>query len=194
MKENLEFLSAFFKDPLAVGAVAPSGPALSRKMVEGVEPSPDSMILELGPGTGPVTKAVSRILPDPDCYLAIELNEKFVDRLRKDHPDLRIVQGSADDAVAIHKESGLGKVGYIISSLPFVSLPSEVTSSILNELDKFMEKGCVFRTFQYAHGYRLPPAVKLRERLEERYGPTERSPLVVRNVPPAYTLTWRSSS
>jgi hypothetical protein len=53
-----------------------------------------------------------------------------------------------------------------------------------------MEKGCLFRTFQYVHGYHLPPAQKFRKRMEERYGKTLRSQVVIKNIPPAYTLTW----
>ncbi|QQS39831.1 MAG: methyltransferase domain-containing protein [Acidobacteriota bacterium] len=191
MNEKVEFLNAFLKNPLSVGAVAPSGPELSRKMVDGLEPSKDSIILELGVGTGAVTKAISGILPDDESYLGIELNDRFIDGLRNDFPALKFMQGDAGDASALHKESGLGKVGYVISSLPFVSLPGDVTERILGEIEKFMEQGCIFRTFQYAHGYYLPAALKLREFMRDRYGVSERSPIVMRNVPPAYTLTWR---
>ncbi|HUF04745.1 MAG TPA: methyltransferase domain-containing protein [Aridibacter sp.] len=194
MNEKVEFLNAFLKNPLSVGAVAPSGLELSRMMAEGIEPSRDSIILELGVGTGAVTKAISRILPEEDCYLGIELNERFVGVLRNDFPDLKFTQGDAGDAASLHEASGLGKVGYVISSLPFVSLPGDVTERILKQIEKFMEQGCIFRTFQYAHGYYLPSALKLREFMRERYGVSERSTLVMRNVPPAYTLTWRGPS
>jgi hypothetical protein len=53
-----------------------------------------------------------------------------------------------------------------------------------------MDDGCTLRLFQYAHGYYLPPALKLRERMRNRYGKSKRSQLVLKNVPPAYTLTW----
>jgi hypothetical protein len=56
-----------------------------------------------------------------------------------------------------------------------------------------MEQGCVFRTFQYAHGYYFPSAIKLREHMRDRYGKAKKSQLVVKNVPPAYTLTWKTA-
>ena len=83
-------------------------------------------------------------------------------------------------------------VKYIVSGLPFASLPKDVSEAILREVDKFMAEGCLFRTFQYAHAYRLPPAVKFRRYMEERYGKVQRSPLVLKNMPPAYTLTWKT--
>jgi phospholipid N-methyltransferase len=161
-------------------------------MLEGVEPAEDSIILELGVGTGALTKVVSGIVPNKDCYLGIEVNKKLATCLRKSYPDLRIVQGDACKAGSVHRKSELGKVGYIISSLPFVSLPAHINKKIFKEIERFMEKGCVFRTFQYAHGYYLPSALRLREFMRDRYGVSERSSLIVKNVPPAYTLTWRS--
>lgn len=193
MNENLEFLQAFIKNPLKVGAIAPSSPELARRMLDGIEPSEDSVILELGVGTGALTKFISEIVPNDRCYLGIELDPNLAGRLEREFPNLKIVCGDACSATTIHSESGLGKVGYVISSLPFVSLPSKVNEQIFLEVEKLMETGCMFRTFQYAHGYYLPAALRLREFMRDRYGFSERSKLVVKNVPPAYTLTWRTA-
>ena len=65
--------------------------------------------------------------------------------------------------------------------------------SALQEISKFMDRGCMFRTFQYAHGYYFPSAIKLREFMKTRYGKAEKSSLIVKNVPPAYTLTWKTN-
>jgi len=192
MHENIEFLQAFIKNPLKVGAIAPSSPELALKMLDGIEPSADSIILELGVGTGAVTKFIREAIPDDDSYLGIELDPKLVSCLRRNFPGMNFVRGNACKAEALHRRSKLGKVGYIICSLPFVSLPKDVSEKIYKEIEKFMERGCTFRTFQYAHGYYLPSALRLREFMRNRYGVSERSPLVVKNVPPAYTLTWRS--
>ena len=56
-----------------------------------------------------------------------------------------------------------------------------------------MQEGCTFRTFQYAHGYYMPSAIKLREFMRRRYGKSKKSELIVKNVPPAYTLTWKTN-
>ena len=190
MNENLQFLRAFLKNPLKVGAIAPSSPELAAEMLQGVEPDEDNIVLELGVGTGAITKYLRDIIPNDRAYLGIELDDALVGTLNQKYPDLNIVCGNAADAYAIHKESGLGKVRYVVCCLPFVSLPKEVSESVLVEIEKFMREGCVFRIFQYAHGYYLPPAIKLREFLKNRYGKSKRSPLVLKNVPPAFTLTW----
>lgn len=190
MNENIEFLQAFLKNPGTVGSITPSSPELARRMIEGIRPGPDRIVVELGVGTGAITKFLEAIVPDERSYLGIEIDGRLVRSLRRNFPDLNIVRGDASEAAAIHGRSGLGRVGYVICCLPFVSLPKDVGERILLEIDEFMQQGCMFRTFQYAHGYYLPSAIRLREFMRNRYGRSVRSPLVVKNVPPAYTLTW----
>lgn len=190
MKENLQFLQAFLKNPAKVGAIAPSSPELAATMVNGLQPDENNIILELGVGTGAITKFIEPILPNPDSYLGLELDPKLHATLRLAYPDLNIIEGNACEAYKIHKESGLGKVKYLVCCLPFVSLPGTVADQIYKQIDMFMEDGCTLRLFQYAHGYYLPPALKLRERMRNLYGKSRRSKIVLKNVPPAYTLTW----
>lgn len=190
MNENLQFLQAFLKNPLKVGAIAPSSPELAAEMLQGIEPTDDSIVLELGVGTGAITRFLRDVIPSRESYLGIELDGDLVKTLNRNFPDLNIIQGNAAEAYSIHASSGLGKVRYVICCLPFVSLPKEVSEAVLAEITRFMDEGCELRIFQYAHGYFLPPAIKLREFLKNRYGKSRRSPLVLKNVPPAYTLTW----
>lgn len=190
MKENIDFLQAFLKNPTKVGSIAPSSPELALEMIKGIEPSEDNIILELGVGTGAITKHIADILPNPQSYIGIEIDESLVGTLNQQMPEMNVVCADACDAVKIHAESGLGRVKYVICGLPFVIMPAEISEKILVEATRFMEDGCVFRTFQYAHGYYMPSAIKLREFMRNRYGKSQRSNLVVKNMPPAYTLTW----
>ncbi len=192
MKEHFQFLHGFFKNPLKVGAISPSSPALARKMVEDVRANEDNVVLEIGCGTGAITKFIRDLVPTRDSYLGIEIDHEFVCQLNRDFPTMQIVCEDACNATQLLADKQLGRVGYIVSGLPFVVLPKEVSDGILKEVDKLMKDGCVFRTFQYAHGFNLPPAWRFREELNARYGKVERSSLVLKNVPPAYTLTWKS--
>ena len=152
MNENIQFLQAFLKNPGKVGSITPSSPELAQKMIAGIRPGDEKVVLELGVGTGAITKFLQDMVPDNRSYLGVELDKDLVRSLKRNYPELEIVRGNAAQAVAIHNRSGLGKVGYIICCLPFVSLPNEVGEQILLEVDKFMQQGCIFRTFQYAHG------------------------------------------
>ncbi|MGD9563585.1 MAG: class I SAM-dependent methyltransferase [Pyrinomonadaceae bacterium] len=193
MNENIEFLQAFLKNPGKVGSIKPSSPELAQKMIEGINPTRENAVLELGVGTGAITKFLQDIVADEHSYLGIELDRDLVKLLKRNYPEMPIVRGNAVDAWSIHQRSGVGKIGSIICCLPFVSLPNEVGERILQQVDKFMQQGdCTFRTFQYAHGYYFPSAIKLREFMRDRFGKARRSQLIVKNVPPAYTLTWSS--
>ena len=179
---------------MKVGSIAPSSPELAQRMLDGIRPHENNVVLELGVGTGAITKFLQEVVPNRESYLGIELDKDLVKSLKKNYPNLKMVRGNACDTFSIYQKTGFGKVGFIICCLPFVSLPNEVGEKILTEIDKFMEQGsCVFRTFQYAHGYYFPSAIKLREHMRDRYGKAKRSQLIVKNVPPAYTLTWKTA-
>ncbi len=193
MNENIEFLQAFLKNPAKVGAIAPSSPELAQRMLDEIRPDEENVVLELGVGTGAITKFLQEIVPNQKSYFGIELDKDLVKSLKKNYPELTIVCGNACDTHSLYQKSGFGKVGYIICCLPFVSMPNEIGERILLEIDKFMDQGCVFRTFQYAHGYYFPSAIKLREHMRDRYGKAKKSSLVVKNMPPAYTLTWTTA-
>jgi len=188
--ENIQLLQAFLKNPGKVGSITPSSPELAAKMLQGISPDADNIVLELGVGTGAITKYLEQIIPDRNSYLGIELDSELVENLQAGHPNLNVLCANAMDAYEIHRKSGLGKVRYLVCCLPFVSLPKEVTERVLSEVEKFMHEGCELRMFQYAHGYYLPPAIKIREFLRDRYGKSKRSQLILKNMPPAFTLTW----
>ncbi|CAN5536441.1 methyltransferase domain-containing protein [soil metagenome] len=194
MNENIQFLQAFLKNPGKVGSIAPSSTELALKMIEGIKPTEDNIVLELGVGTGAITKHLQEIVPDEKSYLGIELDRDLVKSLRKNYSNLKFVCGNALEATKIHQKSGFGKVSSIICCLPFVSIPNDVGEKILEQIEQFMEQGCTFRTFQYAHGFYFPSAIKLREFMRIRYGKSQKSQLIVKNVPPAFTLTWKTTA
>jgi len=190
--ENIHFLKAFLRNPLYVGAVLPSSSGLARQMVEDIFPDENNAVLEIGVGTGAITKFLLPKLPNTQSYIGIEIDKGFVRILRKRFANLLIVQGNANRASEIVRKARIKKIGYIISSLPFASLPKEVCEEILIEIDKFMQRGCVFRTFQYAHCYYFPSAIEFRKYMNSHYGRAKRSSLIVKNIPPAYILTWKT--
>jgi phosphatidylethanolamine/phosphatidyl-N-methylethanolamine N-methyltransferase len=57
-----------------VGSITPSSPELARRMVAGIRPNEDNVLLELGVGTGAITKFLQEIVPDENSYLGIELD------------------------------------------------------------------------------------------------------------------------
>lgn len=192
MHDLLHFMRIGLKNPLHVGAVVPSSPALAHAMVHGIHVQKGETILELGPGTGPFTGVLDHILPHKNAYLGIEREQHFVDLLHRRYPEMKVVHGDALDAAKICHTHAEGEVRYILSGLPFASLPSFVREGILENIQQLMKPGCLFRTFQYVHAYNIPAAKALRNQLTTQFGKPERSKVIVRNVPPAFTFTWRA--
>jgi phospholipid N-methyltransferase len=188
--DHLAFLQVLLLSPARTGAIAPSSVRLARAMVDGLIVAPGETIVEFGPGTGAFTAEIRRILPPQSSYLGIEIEPRFAELLRRRYPDLHFVEGSAEHAAQFLAKAGYDRVKAIICGLPFASLSSGVQDGIIEALETLVAPGVQFRTFQYVHAYGLPPAVRFRRRMGERFGPVTREAMVLRNLPPAYVLRW----
>lgn len=189
-RDHLRFLHAAVRNPAAVGAIAPSSAVLAAAMIADIDLPEGHAVLELGPGTGPITRAIAHRLKDPGAYLGIDRDPKFVALLSERFPGLRFVQGSAERSLEHLKDAGLEKVAAVISGIPFASLPPVVQDGIIASLEHLLGQGAVFRTFQYVHAWPLPTAVRFRKRMTDRFGPPRISRPVLRNIPPAFVLSW----
>ncbi len=194
-RDGLKFFGGMLRNPTKVGAIAPSSPVLARRMVRGISLEEGESILELGPGTGPITKAIARDVlkgqNEAGKYLGIERDSRFVRILTNRFRHLSFVEGSAEDALAHLDAAGHGNVKAIISGLPFASLPGSVQDGVIGCLDRLMSPGTIFRTFQYCHAWMLPTARRFRKQMSELFGSVDRSRAVVRNLPPAFVLSWQ---
>ena len=189
-RDHLRFLRAAVRNPAAVGAIAPSSPSLAKAMLAGLDIPEGHAVLELGPGTGPITKAIHRRLKDPGAYLGIDRDERFVHLLAQRFPAMRFVAGSAEQALDHLRDAGLAHVAAVISGIPFASLPAVAQDGIIECLRDLIGRGAVFRTFQYVHAWPLPPAVRFRKRMNQCFGPPRISRPVLLNLPPAFVLSW----
>ena len=190
IKDQVKFINSVLRSPASIGAVAPSSKTLARHMVKDFNIETGQHVLEFGPGTGPFTRALINEIPNKDAYLGIERDPRFVQHLAVHLPDMRVIEGSAEDVCEIIQQENIKNVKAIISGLPFASLSATVQDNVINALDRLVTPGCIFRTFQYVHAYPFPSAVRFRNRMNELFGPMKRSKPVVRNIPPAYVLSW----
>ncbi len=190
MSEHLTMLGRFVRSPRTIGAVAPSSRTLARAMVAGLDLSGQARVVELGPGTGVVTRVIGEELGAQARALAIEIDPGFAKRLRGRFPNVEVVCGSAAELQALAQAHGFDHVDHIVSGLPFASLPAEITTSILDAIQSVLRSGGTFTTFQYVHGYPSPLASAFRRELSARLGAQPHRRLVWRNLPPAYVLGW----
>ena len=189
-RDTLALVGAFLRNPARTGAIAPSSPALARAMVRGLTLDRSQTLVEFGPGTGPFTAEIRRILPAPACYIGFEIDPRLVARLRQRFPDMRVIEGSAEHAPRYLAEAGYGPVRAVVCGLPFASLAPRVQDGIIRAFDALVGPGGEVRTFQYVHSFALPTTARFLRRMRERFGAHTRHALVLRNLPPACVLRW----
>jgi phosphatidylethanolamine/phosphatidyl-N-methylethanolamine N-methyltransferase len=115
------FVRSLLLNPRAMGALAPSSPKLSRLMASLVD-SANSSVLEIGAGTGAVTRALLARNVHPDRLIVIERDPSLAAFLRHEFPGVRVRCGEAIHLCRILSES-VGRVDTVVSSLPLRNLP-----------------------------------------------------------------------
>lgn len=191
LREHALLFSRFLRSPRTVGALTASSRALAEAMVHGLDLARPGHIIELGPGTGAFTGAIVERLGPETRFLAIDIDPAFVKQISKRWPAVRCVCASAERLESLADEHSVTPVDHIVSGLPFVSLPPQMTRHITDGVVSVLRPGGTFTTFQYLHGYALPPAVAFRRGLSARIGTGPATRVVMRNVPPAIVLTWQ---
>jgi phosphatidylethanolamine/phosphatidyl-N-methylethanolamine N-methyltransferase len=189
--DHVMFLGKFLRNPRNVGSVIPSSRALACAMARAVPVDPKAIVVELGPGTGALTRQVLDVLAPGERFLAIDIDPEFCDKLRARWPGIDCECGSAADLPRMLNARQWAGVNHVLSGLPFASLPAAISRAILAAVGQSLVPGGTFSTFQYVHAYAMPPAVKFRAQMADGFGPVRSRQLVVRNFPPAYVMTWK---
>ena len=176
------FLRGFIKHPVMVGSVIPSSKQLIDKMLEPVDWASCKLFVEYGPGVGTFTEQVlQRMAPDA-TLIAIDTNADFTRYLRRKFADSRLfaVTGSAADVRQIMADCGFEEADYILSGLPFSTLPKGIGPKIAQETAAALRTGGAFLVYQFSPKVRQYIAPYF-ERIDKGFE--------WRNIPPA-TLFW----
>lgn len=190
IRDGLGFFGTFLGKPGSVGAVLPSTRYLARALVGRLDLLPGELVVEFGPGTGPMTAVIREHLPPNVHYLGIELEPKFHKMLVERYPTMAFELGSAADLPRILAARGLPKPTRIVSGLPFASLPAAVQDGVVDGVRGCLAPGGDFRTFQYVHAYGMRAAKRFRSLMDARFTSFERIGPIIRNVPPAFVLRY----
>jgi phospholipid N-methyltransferase len=179
------FFKGFLKHPVMVGSIIPSSRVLIERMLRPVEWARTEVFVEYGPGVGTFTRPILDRLGPNATLVAIDTNPDFCDYLPRAIPDprLRVVHGSAADVGAILQRLGLGHADYVISGLPFSTLPPGVGPAIAEATAKAIRPGGAFLVYQFHPKVRdiIAPAFRTVEHAFE-----------LRNVPPAQLWWFRN--
>jgi phosphatidylethanolamine/phosphatidyl-N-methylethanolamine N-methyltransferase len=183
LRDEFLFLRGLIGDPARTGAVSPSGRALAALMASHVDPNDPLPVLELGPGTGVVTRALIERGVAPDKIIAVEYNPQFCRLIADRLPGVRVVQGDAYDLSSGASPLLAGPFSAIVSSLPLITRPEPVRVSLIDSALDLIERGRPFIQFSYSWSGPTP-AVPGRFTVE-------RSRWIVMNMPPARVWTYR---
>jgi len=176
-EDEARFLRSWLERPLVMGSVTPSGKVLARTMAAYVDPRIPGPVLELGPGTGPVTEALIRRGVAQDRLVLVEFNPEFCLLLKRRFPKATIIQGDAYDL----KETLSGLLSEpaaaTVSSLPLFTKPMDQRLDLMESAQEVMHPDGPFIQFTYA----VVPPIPARS---EAYRTRASNP-VWRNLPPA---------
>ena len=186
MRDTLEFIRAAIRRPLEVSTVFPTSQYLARRLLDATKISEAKSVVELGPGTGAITKYLRPRLNGRNGYLGIEVDPPMVGFLRREYSDLRFEIGLAEslkDLVAAES------VDVVVSSLPWTIFPSDVQVRTIDSIYRSLRTGGVFVTYVCVNAMIYPQARAFIQRLEDRFSRVRRSDLEWRNIPPAFVYT-----
>ena len=186
LADEARFIKTWFDNPKLTGAVSPSGRFLARMMARAVDPQGSGPIVELGPGTGPITQALLRRGVAPERLVLVEFDAAFCRLLRKRFPGVQVVQ-----ADAYRLRESLANVlavpaTAVVSSLPLLTKPDEQRLALLEDAFSLMGPGGSFVQFTYGMNSPIPRHAAL------AYEADVSAPVWL-NLPPARVWIYRRS-
>ena len=186
LADSARFLKSLMASPRLTGAVAPSGRALARAMAEAIGAAPDGLVIELGPGTGPVTRALIERGVACERLVLVEYDADFCRMLSQRFTPAKIIRGDAYDLPQTLAEFAGGPVAALVSSLPLLNQPPPRREKLIDDAFALMGREGVF--VQFTYGLVSPIA---RAFCANRYSAVS-SPPIWLNLPPARVWTYRS--
>lgn len=193
-------LTTFAMEALAdfrtVGAIAPSSRYLTQAMLDPVALTKARTVVEVGAGTGVMTRALLKVIPRDATLLAFEINSKFSNYLQSNvtDPRLEVIHASAEDLEQELFRRGHERVDAVVSSLALAFMFQRQRHSFLSSLGNHLGESGVFTQFHYLHGLQFNngqlrrfPLVQL---LNRYFGRVERR-IIWRNLPPAFVFECR---
>jgi phosphatidylethanolamine/phosphatidyl-N-methylethanolamine N-methyltransferase len=119
------FFRRWLANPLQMGSIVPSSPALGRRIAALVERGPEEVVVELGAGTGAVTRALLAGGVPPERLVVVEIVPEMARHLARELPGVTVLEGDAFALAETLPAPLHGRVGTVICGIPLVLLPLE---------------------------------------------------------------------
>ncbi len=184
--DQAHFLKTLIDRPRLTGSVAPSGRYLARAMAHPVDPTRDGLVIELGPGTGPVTQALIERGVARNRLVLVEYDHGFCRLLANRFAGVRVVQGDAYDLPKTLAAFSGQPVVAVVSSLPLLNQPPMRRVKLIEDAFALMGPQGLMVQFTYGVASPIP-----REACAQRFSAHCTAP-IWRNLPPARVWTYRA--
>jgi len=147
------FALNFFKSPAMLGSLIPSSRFLVNDVLNQVDWEKARVIVEYGPGVGTITQEILKRMRPDAVLLALELNEEFVTFLREEIVDPRFhaVHASASDVRKVLAKLGLPSADYIISGIPYSTMPHAVRRKVMQESRQVLHPEGALLVYQFTN-------------------------------------------
>lgn len=184
LDDEVRFIRSWLEKPLSIGAVTPSGRFLARKMARYVDIDIPGPVIELGPGTGPVTEALVERGVDPARLVLVEFNPVFCRLLRSRYPEATVVQGDAYSLKRLLETLLKEPAAAVVSGLPLLTKPVKTRLRLINDAFALLRPEAPF--IQFTYSMTTPPIPKGLSGVN-----TEASERIWMNLPPARVWIYR---
>ena len=186
MNDLLLFCGKFLRHGTKIASVAPSSRWLSRATVAGIDWARAKVVVELGAGTGPITRVIAQKAP-PGCrVLVLERDPDFARLLRDrfgNRPDFEVIEGDVRDLAAMLAERGITEVDHIVSGLPVPSFPADLQRDLFQVVAQVLAPGGSYR--------QITELALVYQRLYRRHFREVKFRFEPRNFPPAGAYVCR---
>jgi phosphatidylethanolamine/phosphatidyl-N-methylethanolamine N-methyltransferase len=182
LADNLRFLRALIARPKNIGAIFPSSPALATAIARQIDPRTPGPVLELGPGTGVVTRAILARGIAPERLTLVEYNEDFARHNAARFPNVCVIQGDAFDLAKTLGARFAQPFAAVVSGLPLLNFPIALRRRLVDGALERLAPGASFIQFSYGtHAPVVPPPSHS----------VVRAAMIWANLPPARVWVYR---
>ncbi len=182
---NQPFVLALLRNPRQIGAVVPSSQSLARAMAIAAAPS-GKRILEIGPGTGAITKALLAEGASPEQLCLLERDDRLAAYLTRKFPGVRVINGDARSITDTIQPKAHSYFDIVISSLPLLNVKEADKIVILEQIFSLLDQQGLLVQYTYSAKAPISPS------LANRFGVKgERTAMIFRNLPPASVWKYR---
>ncbi len=184
--DELKFFKGWIDKPRAVGAIIPTSSVTARRMASVIDTRSGLPVLEVGPGTGVITKAILRSGVKPSQLHAVEYSHDFVTHLRRNYPGVNVIEG---DGFNLDKTLGDKRdvvFDCVVSGVPLLNFPVERRVAYLDSLLKRIPNGRPVVQLTYGPKSPIPPG----------HGDytVEHFHFILRNIPPTQLWLYRRAT